>query len=384
MAIDDVSFYNLIGEEISRETLVNQMINYYIMKLEVGETKVTDFNEGSEIRNLLEAIAVDLYALMDEQNELIKIGFIDSAEGEFLDKHGANPFINLERDTGSEATGYVVFTIPEVLASDLIIEEGTLVATEDGLEFATDGEGLISAGETTSQIPVTCLTVGADGNVGIGEITVIDDENISIPGLTVNNTEALTNGTDYEEDEEYRERLLAYVRQDDFGSMGYYTKLGEEIDGVHDVLLVDNASYTKSVIVNGDEKPVSASVVANVLSEFSKPENIVVGHTFTAVACECDSVDLTVNLGMQEEIDDTIIENVLQTFFDGGEYELYDFEGLYINDSVTNEKLVDILSLLEEVVSIEILYNGSQLTEVSPATNHVLSLGTVTVNQTVV
>ena len=387
MAVDDVSFYNLQGEEISRTSLVQQMIDYYTLKLEVGETRVTDFNEGSEIRNLLEAFAVDLYMLMEEENELTSIGFIDSAEGEWLDLHGANPLIKLSRDTGSEATGFVTFTIPNVVVSDeIIIEEGTkLVSEETGLEFTTDSEGVIGVGDDSCIVPVTCLTTGSDGNVKADDLNIIDDEYISIPDLTVTNSEALSGGTDYEEDDEYRERLLSYVRQDDFGSMGYYTRLGESIDGVHDVLLVDSAvtGVTKQVLVNGDSKPVDSTILSDVLSVFSDIDNIVVGHNFTVAACGVDDVNLTLNLTMQEEIESSIIINILQTYFGGGTYDLYEFEGLYINDPVTNDKLIDILTLIEEIIDIEIIYDGDILTEITPTLNHVLNLANVTVNQTV-
>ena len=69
MALNEVSFYNTNGDEINLTNIVNQMINYYQLKLEVGETAVTDFNEGSEIRNLLEGFAVGIYALLEEQHE---------------------------------------------------------------------------------------------------------------------------------------------------------------------------------------------------------------------------------------------------------------------------------------------------------------------------
>ena len=107
LPIENESFYNLIGDEISRESIVEEMIEYYNQKLELGETRVTDFNEGSEIRNLLESIAVDLYDLMEDNYEATKIAFISSAYGEWLDLHGENPLINLPRDTGSEAVGFV-------------------------------------------------------------------------------------------------------------------------------------------------------------------------------------------------------------------------------------------------------------------------------------
>ena len=54
MPLENESFYNLLGDEISRESIVEKMIEYYNQKLEIGETKVTDFNEGSEIRNLFD------------------------------------------------------------------------------------------------------------------------------------------------------------------------------------------------------------------------------------------------------------------------------------------------------------------------------------------
>lgn len=391
MAVDDVSFYNIFGEEINRGYLVSQMIDFYALKLDVGETRVTDFNEGSEIRNLLEAFAVDLYILLEGENELTSLGFIDTAEGEWLDKHGAHPHINLPRDLGSEATGMVIFSIPEAISTDTIIEEGTIVVSEDGVDYSTEGEGLIPIGETSCIVPVTCLTTGLEGNVSAGKINIIDDDNIDIPGLTVTNPEEFNNGTDYEEDDEYRERLLEYVRQDDFGSIGHYNRLGESVTGVHDVLLVDtdevnpvtNRKYTNKVLVNGNVKPVSNSVIAEVLEVFSAPENIVVNHSFKVNPCVCDIVDLTLNLTVQEELDESLILNMLQIYFDGGQYEYFEFEGLYIDDKVTNDLLVDVLNSLEGIINIEILYNGEIMTEITPQTNHVLQLGNVNINQIV-
>ena len=86
---------------------------------------------------------------------------------------------------------------------------------------------------------------------------------------------------------------------------------------------------------------------------------------------------------MQEVIDETIISNVLTTYFNGGIYDLYEFEGLYIDDKVTNEKLVDILSLIDEVIDVEIIYENETLTEIIPETNHALKLSTLNINQTV-
>lgn len=362
------------------------MIKDYASKLQAGESKVTDFNEGSVIRNLLEAYAVDGYSLREEKNELTIIGFINSSYGEWLDLHGANPFIKLPRDTGSESTGFVTFTIPEALDSDVIVPAGTIVtSSEDDLDFSTESDCLISVGETTGTVSVICLTTGEDGNVEANSIDTIEDT-VNINGLTVNNDNSFSGGTDYEEDEEYRERLLDYVRQDDFGSIQYYMRLGESVDGVHDVLLINDANYTRKVLINGDNKPVSDSIVADVLEVFTDLENRSISHNFTVNKCSYQTVNLTLNLNVVEELEESIITDTLFAFFDGGiGAGMLEFEGLYINESITNERLSDVVLMIDDINAVEIINTdtGNVLTEITPVSGAVLQLNNVIINQTV-
>lgn len=386
MAVNDNSFYNLVGEEISRSNLVQQMIDFYSLLLEVGDTRVTDFNEGSEIRNLLEAFAVDIYYLMESENDLTEIGFVDTAYGEWLDKHGLNPFINIERDTGMEATGYVTFSIPEDATTELIIPEGTIVVCEEtGLEYVTDNEALISVGDDNVTAAVTCLTVGIDGNCDTETVTVIDDDYINIPGLEVTNEDAFTGGTDYEEDDEYRDRLLNYIQKDDFGSIGYYEELGNNVDGVHDVTLVDVTGYTKKVLVNGDIKPTPNSVLTDVLSEFSSPFNVVVGHTFTVDKPGYITLDLDVSLDVIVELDETELMTALTDFFNGGSnIPSIDFDGLFIGEPLTKTKLYSCLELFDAVESVTIEIDNEEITEITCDDDEVFKLGEVTITQNVV
>ena len=395
MAIEEETFYNVIGEEINRTNLVNQMIGFYNLLLEVGETKITDFNEGSEIRNLLESVAVLGYYTMEDQNELSKIAFPDTAEGEWLDKHGANPFINLERDTGSEATGFVVFTIPNASTDDIVIPEETIVvSTESSLEYATDSEVIIAAGETEVTASVTCLTEGVEGNCSENTVTLIDDDYIDISELTVNNTEAFTGGTDYEEDDEYRERLLAFVRQPDFGSLPYYQELGDNIEGVHDVLLVDTGEtteigrpYTKKILVNGDTKPVTNELLITVLEVFTDPNNKVIDHTFIVDPPEYVDLSLTVNLNVSNELVESDIAGVVQAVFDGGApVDSMEFDGLCIGETLFKNNLISALELFDGVESVTIIDDGTleELTDISVEPNEVLQLTGLAIHQTIV
>ena len=79
------SFYDLEGNEISRKSLVELMINYFRELVETEDTKITDFNEGSEIRNLMESIAVDLYHLEYVTYNQMKMAFLKYATGQWLD-----------------------------------------------------------------------------------------------------------------------------------------------------------------------------------------------------------------------------------------------------------------------------------------------------------
>ena len=387
MAVDDVSFMNVLGEEVSRSNLVQQMIDFYNLKLQVGETRVTDFNEGSEIRNLLESIAVDVYNIMEEDDSVARIAFIETADAEWLDKHGANPFVNLPRNQGEVATGYVTFTIPSAQASDVTIPGGTIVSSVDtGLQYMTLIDTIIPVGDTSILASVECLTVGVDGNAESGTVTVIDDDTVDIPGLTVSNSEAFTGGEDYEEDVDYRERLLAFLRKDDFGSLPYYTNLGESVDGVHDVLLVDATGYTKKVLVNGNTKPTPNTVLADVLEEYTNVENIVIGHTFTVDKPDYVTKNLTVNLDVNVELDDDDLEEFVRAIFDGGDALVgYTFDGLGIGQGIIKNELYENFLLIEYIDSVEII-DGSTTSEITDLTvddDEVLKIGTVTINQTV-
>lgn len=384
MPVDDETFYNILGEPVNREILVTQMKNYYQQKLELGETHVTDFNEGSEIRNLLESVAVDLYSLMQDNYNVSQVCFVTTAYGEWLDLHGANPLIQLPRETGTEAMGLLTFSIPEPVASDTIIPESTVVANNEGLQFITDSEAVIVAGDTSVDVFGVCLTVGVDGNVPAGSITVVDDTNIDDTVSVINN-DVFAGGVDYEDDDSYRERLLNFLNRDDFGSLPYYQSLVDNVDGVHDVKLVDAVGYTKKVLVNGDSKPVPDIVLSNVLLEYTDLNNIVVGHKFIVDSTGYTVLDLTIDLIVEVTIDEAKVNEVLNCFFNGGvTSDNYEYTGLSIDEVLNSVMLTSSLTELNNVVSVTVKNNDVVITDLTPDTNTVFKLGNVIINQTIV
>ena len=386
MALEEVSFYNVNGDEINITNLVEQMINYYDLKQEVGETRITDFNEGSEIRNILEAFAILGYAILEEQYESTRIAFINTSYGGWLDRIGELPFIDLPRISGQQSTGSVTFTLSSALTDDYTIPSGTiLLSSETSLEFETDGDVVIFAGELTGTGVATCLTNGIDGNVPIGSIDTISDDSVDTEILSVTNEYAFELGLDYEDDDAYRERLLANVRADGFGSVGYYNRIGEAVTGVHDVKLVSDATYTRKVLVNGKVKPTPESVLLDVLVEYSSLENLVLGHSFIVDRPVYDDIELKVSLSVSAEIDETSLLNNLLAFFDGRGFDRMDYTGVNIDESMSRDKLVSAFSIFPEVVSVDsIMVDDSEVTTLTPSVDGVLRLVDVSFSQTVV
>lgn len=386
MALNDEAFYNVFGEKITREYLVDQSVGYYKLKEEAGETEVNDFSEGSEIRTLIESWAVDVYIMMFLENEVTKQAFIDTATGEWLDKIGMQPFVKLARNKGTVAKGTVTFSLPSNAVSDYIIPMGTIVVSKDtGLYYQTTGECLIATGTSSESVPCECLTVGSDGNCESGSITIINDSYVTDNNLSVSNSSAFEDGTDYEEDWLYRERLLEFVRADDFGSLPYYTKLAESVPGVHDVLFVDATGYTQKIIVNGDVKPTPDTVLLDVLAKFSDTGNCVLKHSFTVGRPDYVTVDLTVNLGVVNEMSESVITNILTDFFNGGSHEEgFELGGVNIGQDVTKEDLYALFSIIDNIISVQITSGGTEITTLEVDNDEVLKLGTLTINQTVV
>ena len=155
---------------------------------------------------------------------------------------------------------------------------------------------------------------------------------------------------------------------------------------MHDVILVDVTGYTKKVLVNGDVKPTPNTVLAEVLEVLSVPDNVVLGHTFTVDKPSYDTHDLVVNLDVSVELDDDDLEAFIRAIFDGGSALVgFDFDGVLIGDTLTKETLYSSFYLIDYVQSVEITEDGSEIEDLAPTgSGYVLSLGDVTINQTVV
>lgn len=391
MALGDESFYTIDGREINRGVLVQQMIDYYNEKY--PDTQITDFNEGSEIRNLLEAIAVDIYHLEADNQNILRACFLATSYGSYLDLFGEE--YHTPRDVGEQARGVLTFSIPEATTTEILIPRGTSIFdSETGILFDTTGDVIINIGDTTATCSAISRVVGEITNAKAGKLTVFaDPNNKPYSSLSVTNVDAFTGGRDYETDDAYRARLLQVKAQDSFGSREYYTRLGESVDGVHDVLLHDKAGYTAEVLVNGDEKPLDNDILAQVTGLYTTESNLVYNHSFSISEVDYTTVDLELTAVVTDEVDEQIFIDLFNVVFNGGTIEAgrtadsinLAYPGVRINDYLTNYQLLTALESLSFVVQITSLTSDSEtFTKLTPDSNEVLQLGEVTITQQVV
>ena len=335
-----MSFYTINNEEVSQESILEDLIGYYQSLTESGKSKIDDFHEGSEVRNLLEVLSHLAYNILEEQNNTLSNHFINTAEGEYLDLLGANPNVNLPRVQGTTSTGLVKFSIPEALSEELTIPADTTVSDGE-VEFVTVEDGTISIGDLYTYVPVECTVDGVDGNVPVGAITVCE-----LSDFTVVNEDAFTNGADFEEDEDYRQRLLDFVREDNFGSRGWYENQILSINGVHDINVNSNGNASISYYVNTNDSTKTTTVYNDLISFFSDNNNIVVGHDSQFTMSTLTNVNLTVTVNSDCGYSEEDIQDFFTCYFKGGDLKNYpiSFTGLNMGESTTNSALETLLT----------------------------------------
>lgn len=348
------SFYTVKGNEVSKESIVTEFINNY-------KGNLTDFNEGSEIRNLLESFAVYAMGLEERVNDTVYVMDIMNADGEYLDILASQPGIDMERITGEEATGYVLFTIKNALLEELLIPAGTVVTSDTGLDFETVTDNTILPGELSRECMVQAIDVGVDGNIPADSILTKIDGYDAVEGFTVSNPEAFSGGIDYEEDDDFRERILADMSLAKFGSKPYYiSMLMNEFPDAHDILFDTSSNdYDAVVTPNSYEGSTKQSeLVQEVMAYLSDENNVLLGHTFNVTSPVVKSVNVSfqatagasnglyIALANYDTATVAKAKEVLNCFLAGGSlsFRVAEFRGLNLGEEFTTLNLQENLT----------------------------------------
>lgn len=388
MSYSDEEFYSIDGKKITREYLVQKMIDFFNEKY--PDADITDFNDGSVIRNILESISADIFHLEYNNLLLLTQAFITTATGGYLDMHGKG--LNVTRGIALQAQGTVTFSISDGNPVNYLItipQYTRIVDTATGLYYETWTSCEIPIGETSVTCPVYSVVTGAGTNIPAESEFLFYDQN-QFQEISITNSSAFSGGCDAESDEDYRNRLIEVKTSDGFGSREYYTKLGR-VKGTHDILLTSSSgNYTAKVIVNGyDTTAISDDLLALVTAQYTNEKNIIYSHSFEVEKAQFTTVPLEITMGVTDEIPDSTIEAILNNYITGGILNInnqqFNNKGVSINDKITNYNLMTFIETISGVVQVtELTSNGSSFSKLEPATNKVLRLGEVSITQNIV
>lgn len=211
--------------------------------------QLTDFNVGSVVRTLLESQAVGLEDFYIAVNQAIQDAIPASLYAAF----------DFQRLPAAVARGKIRVTIAPTF-TDFTLPAGSPLSTAGGeVNFATDGDLVIPAGDTVGEVAAVCTTAGVVGNVPANTITILTGSNLSVQSVT--NPLSFSMGSDGESDQAMKARFVAYIAsiaRATPASLEYaaraqkrYDAEGNIIEAVERVAVQEYAGYVRMYIYSG-------------------------------------------------------------------------------------------------------------------------------------
>ncbi|MER0285289.1 baseplate J/gp47 family protein [Clostridioides difficile] len=210
------------------------------------------------------------------QNNL-KIAFPQTSYGEYLEWLGECKGVFKNQPTKS--VGVITF----IGIQGTIITKGTVVTTvatdeKQSIEFELLETKTIGENETVD-IKAECRETGTIGNVSQNTVTVLLG---SINGIkSVTNKEDFKGGTDIEDEEHFRERVLVSEQEDRLSGAGSdYIRWAKEVDGVGYAYVVPewNGAGTVKVLILDKNRKAATQELIDKVQEYIYPLNISEGE----------------------------------------------------------------------------------------------------------
>lgn len=206
---------------------------------------------GTPERKILDACAEAVSEAYIDQYLLGSLMDIDTKIGLELEQ-----FVGLfgyGRLNGSPAKGTVRVTANTASVNDYTFPLGTQFYTQAGLagsintlHFSSSQAVVLVAGDTSCDIPVTCTTVGSNGNLPPDSISYLGDV---IGGSTVTNLTSMTGGVDIETDSELRQRFKDTLLRNIAGTADWYEAICQQNNNVSRVVVMGPISLYRTQIV---------------------------------------------------------------------------------------------------------------------------------------
>lgn len=320
--------------------------------------------------------------------EIIKLIFPMYAYGEWLDYHAQMRGISRRPATASSGTLQLTVT------KNTNIPEGSQFSTasvdgQPSVVFETT-QGKFNLPEGTTEVPVKCMQTGTAGNVIAGTVIFKLSQ---LSGVTaVTNPEAITGGTEEEDDDSLRARIVSLDQSQSVsyvGSVADYKRWSLEVPGVGGVTVIpaqDDSGLVTLVITDSNGDPANEEICQNVYDYIMSPADpelrltapnvklSVIPPTITEL-----SISATVEVGTGSSLDaiKTAFIEAVQAYLDtarsdgevrytqigkilAGISGVYDYDALTLNSGTTNISITN--TQLPQVTSDSVLLTQGVVT----------------------
>lgn len=320
--------------------------------------------------------------------EIIKLIFPMYAYGEWLDYHAQMRGISRRPATASSGT------LQLTVAKNTNIPVGSQFSTasvdgQPSVVFETM-QGKFNLPEGEAEVPVKCMQTGTVGNVIAGTVIFKLSQ---LSGVTaVTNPEAITGGTEEEDDDSLRARIVSLDQSQSVsyvGSVADYKRWSLEVPGVGGVTVIpaqDDSGLVTLVITDSNGDPANEEICQNVYDYIMSPADpelrltapnvklSVIPPTITELF-----ISATVEVGTGSSLDaiKTAFIEAVQAYLDtarsdgevrytqigkilAGISGVYDYDALTLNSGTTNISITN--TQLPQVTSDSVLLTQGVVT----------------------
>ncbi len=248
-------------------SIAASMINW----MKANQSTVTDFNDGSVVRTMLEASATEIDELYQQMFNGLTEAIPTATYQSF----------NFSLLPAVPASGNVTVTIA-AQSSDVLISAGTGFSIVGGATtYTSSADVTILAGSTTATILVTASSAGALGNIASNQAFTMTP---SPPGFgSATNLAPFTNGSDLETEAQRQARFQAYIAALARGT----------ISAIEYGLVSQTIIYTAGVQT---EKVATASIIEPYVTDNTQPVGLIDAYIHNGVGGTSSAL---VTLGQQ-------------------------------------------------------------------------------------
>jgi uncharacterized phage protein gp47/JayE len=141
----------------------------------------------------------------------------DTAEIEWLDRHGDIWLVNSDNTIGRKSATFASGTVLFTGSSGSVVQSGTILDSGNGIQYQTTEEVVL--GDDGADAPIVAMTAGVIGNLPDG--TAFNPAGAILGVDSVAASGNIDGGTDTETDDELRARILRRIQQPPQGGAAY-------------------------------------------------------------------------------------------------------------------------------------------------------------------